>query len=94
MKNAKLSSKLICLTIVLLLLTILIAYVGVNQLGTLDVQVQQLGGPTLQSVISAGEIRSKFLMAIRAQKNAVIPPTDEVSLVQAELSRKYMTEIS
>ncbi|RLT07710.1 MAG: methyl-accepting chemotaxis protein [Planctomycetota bacterium] len=94
MKNAKLSSKLICLTIVLLLLTILIAYVGVNQLGTLDVQVQQLGGPTLQSVISAGEIRSKLLMAIRAQKNAVISPTDEESLVQAELSRKYMTEIS
>ena len=94
MKNAKLSSKLICLTIVLLLLTVLIAYVGVNQLGTLDVQVQQIGGPTLQSVISAGEIRSKFLMAIRAQKNAVISSSDEESIVQAELSRKYMTEIS
>lgn len=94
MKNAKLSSKLICLTILLLLLTLLIAYVGVNQLGTLDVQVQQLGGPTLQSVISAGEIRSKFLMAIRAQKNAVLAPTDEESISQVQLSRKYMTEIS
>ena len=94
MKNAKLSSKLLFLTIVLLSITVLIAWVGVSRLGVLDASVQQLGGQTLQNAISAGEIRTKLLMAIRAQKNAIMSPTDEESRRKADASRKYMTEVS
>ena len=94
MKNAKLSSKLLFLTIVLLSIAVLIAWVGVSRLGVLDASVQQLGGQTLQNVISAGDIRSKLLMAIRAQKNAIMSPTDEESRRQADASRKYLTEVS
>ena len=94
MKNAKLSSKLLFLTIVLLSIAVLIAWVGVSRLGVLDAKVQQLGGQTLQNVISAGDIRSKLLMAVRTQKNAVIATTDEESRRNADASRKYLTEVT
>ncbi len=94
MKNAKLSSKLLFLTIVLLSIAVLIAWVGMSRLEVLDASVQQLGGQTLQNVISAGNIRSKLLMAVRAQKNSIMSSTDEESRRQADASRKYMTEVS
>lgn len=94
MKNAKLSAKLFLLTIVLLSIAVLIAWVGVSRLGVLDAKVQQLGGQTLQNVISADAIRSRILMAIRAQKNAVLSTTDEESGRQADAARKHMAEAS
>lgn len=94
MKDAKLSSKLLFLTIVLLSITVLIAWVGMNQLRVLDASVQKLGGPTLQNVISAGDIRSKLMVAVRKQKNAIMSSTDEESRREADASRRYVTEVS
>ena len=94
MKNAKLSSKLLFLTIVLLSIAVLIAWVGMSRLRVLDARVQQLGGQTLQKAISAGDIRTKLLMSIRAQKNAILETTDEESRQEADASRKYLTEVS
>ena len=93
MKNAKLSSKLLFLTIVLLSIAVLIAWVGMSRLGVLDASVQQLGGQTLQNAISAGDIRTNLLMAIRAQKIAIMSQTDadRISLSVENQNRSAQT---
>ena len=48
MNNAKLSTKLLLLTILLLSMTVLIAWIGVSRLAVLDAKVQQLGDQTHQ----------------------------------------------
>jgi hypothetical protein len=94
MNNAKLSTKLLLLTILLLSMTVLIAWIGVSRLAVLDAKVQQLGDQTIRKTIAGGEIRAKLLMSIRAQKNAILSPTDLESIKEADASRKYLTEVS
>lgn len=94
MNNAKLSTKLLLLTILLLSMTVSIAWIGVSRLAVLDAKVQQLGDQTIRKTIAGGEIRAKLLMSIRAQKNAILAPTDLESIKEADASRKYLTEVS
>ena len=94
MNNAKLSTKLLLLTILLLSIAVLIAWIGISRLGVLDAKVQQLGDRTIRKTVVAGEIQAELLVAIRAQKNAILSPTDEESVKNAELSRKALSEVS
>lgn len=84
MQNAKLGRKLMILTLLLLALSGVIAWVGISRLQLLDSKVQQLGNRTVKKLLDAGEIRALVLASIRAQKNACIATTDEDSKRFAE----------
>lgn len=94
MNNLKLNTKLLLLTILLLSITVLIAWIGASRLRVLDAKVQQLGDQTIRKTIAAGDMRAKLLLAILAQKNAILATTDQGSLKDAEASRKWMSEVS
>ncbi|MFO0427347.1 MAG: MCP four helix bundle domain-containing protein, partial [Planctomyces sp.] len=88
MKNLRLGSKLLLLTVSLLIVAVLISWAGVSRLRLLDAKVRQLGGETLQKIVIIGDVRAMLLTAVRHQKNAVMAPTDEDSVKYAEDSRK------
>ncbi len=93
MNNAKLSTKLLLLTLLLLVIGIGIGWVGIRGLMELDTMVVQLGDKTILKVATAGEMRSTLLLSIRAQKNAVLAPTNKASIDFAEESKKYITSL-
>ena len=84
MQNANLGQKLLLLTLLLLALSGIIAWVGISRLQVLDSKVQQLGNRTVKKLLAAGEIRALVLGSIRAQKNACIATTDEDSKKYAD----------
>ncbi len=84
MQNAKLSQKLMVLTLLLLALSGIIAWVGISRLQVLDSKVQQLGTRTVRKLVEASELRALVLEAIKAQKNACIATTDEDSKKYAD----------
>jgi methyl-accepting chemotaxis protein len=92
MKNLRLGSKLLILTVSLLIVAVLISWAGVSRLRLLDVKVRQLGGETLQKIVIIGDVRAMLLTAVRHQKNAVMAPTDEDSVKYAEDSRRTTSD--
>ena len=56
MNNLKLNTKLLLLTILLLSITVLIAWIGASRLRVLDAKVQQLGDQTIRKTIAAGDM--------------------------------------
>ncbi len=94
MKNAKLSSKFLFLTIILLAVSVFIAWVGISRLRTLNAKVEQLGSRTMQNAVTAGTIRTRLLLAIRSQKNSILATTTADSIREAELSRKHFSDIN
>lgn len=92
MKNFKLATKMLLLTAILMASVLAVAYVALNRLAAVNTQVRQLVDSTFAKVSMNSEIYVKFLVSVRAQKNAVLSPDDESSKTSATLSRNSMTE--
>ena len=93
MKNFKLASKLMLLTMILIWSSLFVAYVAVNRLSAVNAKVRQLVDSTIAKVNRTSEIHVRFLASIRAQKNAVLSPEDETSLSFAAMSRASLVEV-
>lgn len=87
MQNAKLSRKLMVLSLLLLAISGIIAWVGISRLQVLNSKVQDLGNRTVKKLIDAGTIRTLVLDSIRAQKNSCMATTEEDSKKFAEESK-------
>ncbi len=87
MQNANLGRKLLVLTLLLLALSGIIAWVGISRLQVLDSKVQHMGNRAVKKLVDAGETRALVLASIRAQKNACISTSDEDSKRYAEESK-------
>jgi methyl-accepting chemotaxis protein len=92
MKNLRLGSKLLLLTVSLLIVAVLISWAGVSRLRLLDAKVSQLGGETIQKIVIIGDVRAMLLTTVRHQKNAVMALKDDESKKYAEDSRKTIGE--
>jgi methyl-accepting chemotaxis protein len=91
-KNLKLASKMLLLTTILIASNMVVAYVAVNRIFTVNAQVRQLVDSTIAKASRAADMHVKFLTSVRAQKNAVLAPDDEASKGFASTSRTTMTE--
>ncbi len=92
MKNFRLIRKLMLLTAILLAIALVQSWTGITRLASLNSMVRQLGGPSLEKVVSAGDLRLRLLAAIRAQKNAVMTVSDRESEMYAAESQKQLSE--
>ena len=92
MKNLKLATKMLLLTTILMTSVLVVAYVAVNRLSTVNAQIRQLVDSTMTKAARSNEAHVKFLASVRAQKNSVLSPEDEGSKAYATASRTAMTE--
>ncbi len=92
MKNFKLASKMFLLTTILMVSVMAVAYVAVNRLATVNAQVRHLVDATMAKVSELSESHVKFLGGVRAQKNAVLSPEDDISKAFATASRAFQAE--
>ena len=92
MKNFKLASKMLLLTTLLMASALAVAYVAVNRISAVNSQVRQLVNSTIVKASKSSEVHVMFLASIRAQKNSVLSPDDEVSKSFAAISRASLTE--
>lgn len=92
MKNLKLATKMLLLTTILMASVLVVAYVAVNRLSTVNTQIRQLVDSTMAKAAKSNEAHVKFLASVRAQKNSVLSPEDEGSKAYATASRTSMTE--
>ena len=79
MKNLKLSSKLILLTLILCLFLAITGYVGWASLRILNSNTIVLGQKTFSHLVATDDIRAELFNMIRAQKNAVLSNKDDES---------------
>ncbi|HEY0984627.1 methyl-accepting chemotaxis protein [Schlesneria sp.] len=92
MKNFKLASKMMILTSILISTIIVVAWVAADRLAAVNVQVRQLVDSTFYKLNLTSDIHVKVLASIRAQKNAVLSPDDDVSRSFATFSRSSLVE--
>lgn len=92
MKNLKLASKMFILTTILMVAVIVVAYVAVNRLSSVNTQIRTLVDSTFAKVNELSTSHVKFLASIRAQKNAVLSPDDDISKAFADASRTALIE--
>ena len=92
MKNTKLNIKLLLLTIVLLALAVVVAWVGTSRLDTLDAKIKQLGQGTVQKILLAGDTHSNLLLAVRSHKNAMLTVDDKESADYIAESRSQVND--
>ena len=92
MKNLKLASKMLLLTSILIATIVVVAWVAVDRLAAVNVQVRQLVDATFMKLNLTSDVHVKLLASIRAQKNAVLSPDDEVCKVFAAASRASLVE--
>ena len=92
MKNLSLALKMLLLTLVLIGTTLLVGYVAINRLGTVNDQTRQLVDKTMEKQAISSSLHVKFLAAIRAQKNAILAPDDEKSKAFAKSSQENLSD--
>jgi len=88
MKNLRLASKMLVLTLVLIFTVVWVAVVALNRLASVNVQVKNLVEQTLRKQSTASQVQISLLSAVRAQKNAILAPDDAKSVEYANFSKK------
>jgi methyl-accepting chemotaxis protein len=88
MKNLRLASKMLVLTLILISTLVWVAVVALNRLAAVNVQVKQLVEQTLRKQTLASQLQISLLSSVRAQKNAILAPDDAKSVEFANTSRK------
>jgi methyl-accepting chemotaxis protein len=76
MKNLRLGTKMLVLTLILMASMLVVAYVAVERLGLVNSQIQNIVQQTLAKGELGNEIRINFLSSVRAQKNANLSSDD------------------
>jgi len=93
MNSLKLGMKMLLLTVILVVTTAGVAWVGVDRLEMLNATVQDMVNRTLRKVTLAYQIRAELLLAVRQQKNAVISPDDKSSTEYANASKAAVVNV-
>ena len=92
MKNFKLATKMLLLSVVLMASVLVVAYVALDRLTLVNAQIQQLVNSTNAKATQAAEVNVLFLASVRAQKNAVITSVDQESKDYAAASAASLTQ--
>ncbi len=92
MKNFKLATKMLLLSVVLMASVLVVAYVALDRLTLVNAQIRQLVNSTNAKATQAAEVNVLFLASVRAQKNAVITPDDQQSKDFAASSAASLTQ--
>ena len=92
MKNFKLATKMLLLSIVLVASVLVVAGVAINRLSSVNGQIRKIVDSTFLKINLLSEVHLKFLAAVRAQKNSVLSPDDETSKSLAAISRSNMSQ--
>jgi methyl-accepting chemotaxis protein len=90
-KNLKLAHKMLVLTLILMVSLLVVAYVAVDRLSVVNAEIQQLVDQTMKKGETLGKLHVDFLSSVRAQKNAIMSPDDEISKINADLSEAAIT---
>ena len=88
MKNLRLASKMLVLTIILIATLLMVALVALNRLAEVNTQVKNLVEQTLRKRSTASQLQIGLLSAVRAQKNAILAPDDAKSIEYANVSKR------
>ena len=88
MRNLRLASKMLVLTIILISTLLVVALVALNRMAAVNAQVKNLVEQTLRKKSTATQLQIGLLSSVRAQKNAILAPDDAKSIEYANLSRK------
>ncbi|WP_010583851.1 methyl-accepting chemotaxis protein [Schlesneria paludicola] len=92
MKNLKLTTKLLLLTMILMTSVVVVAYVAIHRISFFSLQIRQIVESTIVKSKLTSEIHVKFLSSVRAQKNAVLSTDDDTSKSFAAISRSELVE--
>ena len=86
MKNLKLAHKMLVLTLFVVASLLVVAYVAVDRLSLVNAEIQQLVDQTMKKGETLGKLHVDFLSSVRAQKNAIMSPDDEISKINAGMN--------
>lgn len=93
MNRISLKAKIRILSLILITTTLAVALVGGIQLSQTNSLIDQLTNVTNRSMDMTASVRILLLSAIRAEKNAVISPTDAVTLRFVSEAQKAVMEL-
>ena len=85
MKNLKMAQKLALLVTLLLVITVVVASVGIYQLSEFNSRMQQVVNVTAKALENAFKVRNRILQVIRHEKSSVLSTEDNESIRFAEL---------
>ena len=92
MKNLKMAQKLALLVTLLLLITVVVASVGIYQLSEFNSRMQQVVNVTAKALENAFKVRNRILQVIRHEKSSVLSTDDNESIRFAELAKGQIKE--
>lgn len=92
MKNLKMAQKLALLVSLLLLITVVVAGVGIYQLSEFNSRMQQVVNVTAKALENAYKVRNRILQVIRHEKSSVLTPDDGEAIRFADLAKSQLRE--
>jgi methyl-accepting chemotaxis protein len=92
MKNLKMAQKLALLVSLLLLITLVVAGVGIYQLSEFNSRMQQIVKVTAKALENAFKLRNRILQVVRFEKSSVLTTEDGESIRFAEMAKGQIKE--